>query len=456
MRNCLMNLQKTVNITEWIDDAKVRGFHWGIYILCSLCLIMDGFDVQAMGYVGPALIPDWKITGTVFGQIISVGLLGVLLGSLTFSVVADRFGRRPILIMAAIFFSITTFLTGLASSVEQMYAIRLIAGFGLGGIMPNAMALVGEYSPKRVRVAAMMAVSAAFTAGAAVGGFIAAWLIPAYGWRYVFYFGGIVPMIGAIAMLIWLPESLQYLVLSGKSKDKVTRWLKRANPNAPTGSDVEYLVKEEKREGVPAKHLFREGRSGVTVMLWIIQFMNLLNLYFLASWVPTVVRGQGYTAQIAVLVGTATQVGGTIGSFGNSWFIGKFGFIRALAGSFAVACVSIAFIGQPFLSLSVLVAVVFIAGWGIIGGQPGINSLAAVYYPTYLRSTGIGWSLGIGRIGAIVGPYLGGLLLTLKWTPKEVFLLAAIPAFVSMVMTLGLGRIIKLPATEREPAVVAH
>jgi MFS transporter, AAHS family, 4-hydroxybenzoate transporter len=282
-------------------------------------------------------------------------------------------------------------------------------------------------------------------------------LIPAFGWRYVFYFGGIVPMIGAIAMFVWLPESLQYLVLNGKSKSSVARWLKRANPDAPTALEVEFHVQEEKREGVPAVHLFRDGRGVVTVMLWVIQFMNLLNLYFLASWVPTVVRGQGYSSQIAVLVGTATQVGGTIGSFGNSWFIGRFGFIRALAGSFAVACVSIAFIGQPFLSLSLLVSVVFIAGWGIIGGQPGINSLAAVYYPTYLRSTGIGWSLGIGRIGAIIGPYLGGLLLTLKWTPKEVFLLAAIPAFVSMVVTLGLGRVIKLPSGAEKPtAVVAH
>jgi AAHS family 4-hydroxybenzoate transporter-like MFS transporter len=453
-----MDTRIKVNISELIDNSRVNGFHWGIYILCALCLIMDGFDVQAMGYVGPALIPEWKISSTVLGQIISVGLIGVLIGSLSFSLIADKFGRRPILILAALFFSVMTLLTGRATSVEEMYVIRLIAGLGLGGIMPNAMALVGEYSPKKVRVAAMMIISAGFTAGAAIGGFVAAWLIPAFGWRAVFYFGGVIPLIGAIGMFLWLPESLQFLVLRGKNLEKVGKWLKRANPAAPVGPGIQYVVSEEKREGVPAANLFRDGRAAATVLLWTIQFMNLLNLYFLSSWVPTVVRNAGYTTRIAVLVGTAAQVGGTIGSFGNAWFIGRFGFIKALTGSFLVACISIAFIGQPFLTLPLLATAVFIAGWGIIGGQPGVNSLAAVYYPTYLRSTGIGWSLGIGRIGAIIGPYLGGLALNLKWTPREVFLAAAIPALISTIVTLSLGRIIKFPtaAAEKPEAVPVH
>ncbi len=427
-----------VNITEIVDNSKITGFQWRIFILCGLCLIMDGFDVQSMGYVAPALVQDLNIPAASLGSVFSAGLSGVLVGSLSFSVLSDKLGRRPMLIFGSLYFGVLTLVTARAETISQLLIIRFVAGIGLGGMMPNAMALVGEYSPANLRVRAMMIVSCGFTAGAAIGGFIAAWLIPNYGWQAVFYFGGIVPLIIAACMYLWLPESLQFLVLKGKSKRTIRKWLRRVDPAAPMSENLDFVVKEQSKEGAPVAHLFREGRSKVTVLLWVVHFMNLLNLYFLSSWVPTVVSTAGYSTMIAVLVGTTTQVGGTIGSFGNSWFIGKFGFVRALCGSFLVACLSIAMVGQPFLSLTALFVFVFIAGWGIAGGQPGVNALAAVYYPTYLRSTGIGWGLGIGRIGAIIGPYIGGELLRLHWTPREVFLVAAIPALISSVVILGL------------------
>jgi len=433
-----MEARTKVNITELVDNSKLGGFQWNIFILCSLCLIMDGFDVQSMGYVAPVLVQDLNVPAAALGGVFSAGLFGVLVGSLLFSVLSDKLGRRPMLIFGSLYFAVLTIITAQAQTVTQLLLIRFIAGIGLGGMMPNAMALVGEYSPAKIRVRVMMIVSCGFTAGAAVGGFIAAWLIPLYGWRGVFYFGGAIPLVIAGCMILWLPESLQFLVLNGKSPDTIRKWLSRVEPDAPMGDHIEFVVKEQAQAGVPAVHLFREGRTKVTLLLWVVQFMNLLNLYFLSSWVPTVVRTAGYSTFIAVMVGTTTQIGGTIGSFGNSWFIGKFGFVRALSGSFLVACLSIAMIGQPYLSLVALFAVVFVAGWGIIGGQPGVNALAAVYYPTNLRSTGIGWSLGIGRIGAIVGPYIGGELLRMQWMPRDVFLAAALPALVSSVVVLGL------------------
>ena len=159
--------------------------------------------------------------------------------------------------------------------------------------------------------------------------------------------------------------------------------------------------------------------------------MNLLNLYFLSSWIPTVVRDSGYSTRTAVLAGTMVQIGGTIGPFVTGWFITRFGFVRTLTVSFFAASLSIASIGQPGLSLVMFFVAIFMAGWCVVGGQPGINSLAAMFYPTYLRSTGIGWGLGIGRIGAIVGPFFGGQLMALHWTNRELFYAAAIPAFVS-------------------------
>ena len=251
-------------------------------MLCGLCLIMDGFDVQAMGYVAPAVIREFKIPGPQMGLVFSAALLGVLLGSFLFSMLSDRIGRRPVLIAAAFYFAVLTLWTATASSANQLLAIRFIAGFGLGGIMPNAMALAGEYSPARIRVTVMMLVANFFTVGAAIGGFIAAGLIPRFGWRSVFIFGGIVPLIIALLMIFLLPESLQFMVLRGKSNDKVVHWLKRIHAPVPAG-EVVFVVNEENRKGVPVINLFREGRGLGTAMLWIINFMNLLNLYFLGK-----------------------------------------------------------------------------------------------------------------------------------------------------------------------------
>ncbi len=447
-----MESQK-VNIATLVDNSRLGLFQWTTFILCGLCLIMDGFDVQAMGYVAPAVIKEFKIPGAQMGLVFSAALTGVLLGSFLFSMLSDRIGRRPVLIAAALYFAVLTLWTATARSANELLVIRFVAGFGLGGIMPNAMALAGEYSPARIRVTVMMLVSNFFTVGAAIGGFIAAGLIPRFGWRSVFIFGGIVPLVISVLMIFLLPESLQFMVLRGKSKDKVLKWLKRINAPVPAGN-VEFVTQEENRKGVPVVNLFREGRGLGTVMLWIINFMNLLNLYFLGSWLPTVVKDAGYPTAIAVLVGTAVQVGGSLGTIPNGWLIDRYGFRKVLTIVFGVATISIAMIGQPSLPLSMLFFASFVAGWCVPGGQPGVNSLAAMYYPTYLRSTGIGASLGFGRIGAIVGPVAAGALLGKGWAHRELFLAAAIPALISAVATYSLRWVMPEPAKTPVPAEV--
>jgi MFS transporter, AAHS family, 4-hydroxybenzoate transporter len=392
-----------------------------------------------MGYVAPVLIREWHVPNSALGPVFSAALIGVLFGSLGCSMLADRFGRRPLLIAGSLYFAVMTLLTAQAQTIDQMLAIRFIAGLGLGGMMPNAMALVGEYSPKKSRVVIMMIISTGFTAGAAIGGLVAAWLIPAFGWRAVFYFGGIIPLVIGILMFKYLPESLQYLVLQGKSKETVRRWLVRMDPRAtPPPLSAEYSVHEAKLSGVPAAHLFREGRGPTTVLLWVVNFMNLLNIYLLSNWMPTITRDAGSTARVALLVGAAFQVGGTLGTLGLAWMAGRFRFLSVLTASFAIASVSIALIGQPGLSLALLFAVVFVSGWCTSGGQPAVNTLSATYYPTYLRSTGIGAGLGVGRVGAIVGPLLGGFALAHKWSGHEIFLAAAVPAAISMAAMLTL------------------
>lgn len=443
-----MDAHPEVNISDVVDRSKLGPFQLGVFILCGLCLIMDGFDLQAIGFVAPAIIQEWRIPSPDLGPVFGAGLFGVLIGSLLFSMISDRIGRRPVLIGVTLFFSAMTLVTAYAGSVRELLVIRLVAGIGLGGIMPNAVALVGEYSPRQARVAVMMIVSNGFTAGAAIGGFISAALIPAFGWRSVFYFGAAVPLIVATLMFFRLPESLQFLVLHGRKLEKAAKWLKRVAPSAPDPHSVRYVVNERTRQGVPIVQLFHDGRAAGTVLLWTVYFMNLLNLYFLSSWLPTVVKGAGYSTSTAVLVGTTAQVAGSMGAIALGWFVHRFGFIPVLAACFGVATANIAMIGQPGLPLVSLFAVVFATGLGVIGGMSALNAMTATYYPTNLRSTGLGASLGIGRIGAIVGPVVGGELMRLRWSTHQIFLAAAVPALISTIAVLSMSRVIKHRVTD--------
>lgn len=432
-----MQTPTRIDVAEFIDGRKLSAFQIGVFILCGVCLMLDGFDVQAMGYAGPAIRPEWHISDPAFGRLLSAALKGVLVGSLLLSMLADRIGRRPVLIGSCFFFSLTTIATARAASFDQLILIRFIAGIGLGAIMPNSMALVGEYAPKRLRVVTMMIVSNGFTIGAALGGFLASWMIPHFGWRSIFYFGGVLPLAGGIAMLVMLPESLQFLVLRHKSSRKIETWLRRIDPSAvPEAS--EYFLKERQRPGFSFFKLFEDGRAAGTILIWLLYFMNLLNLYFLQGWLPSIAKAAGFSTSAAVLVGTMNQVGGVIGAFALGWFVRRSGFAPVLAACFGLACLAIALIGQPWLPAALLFVVVFAAGFGVTGGQAGINALTGTYYPTDLRSTGLGAGLGIGRVGSIVGPELAGDLLGRHWTNEQLFYAAALPALSSSLIMLAM------------------
>jgi AAHS family 4-hydroxybenzoate transporter-like MFS transporter len=450
----------TLNLSEVLENGRIGALQIRVFALCMACLIMDGFDVQAMGYTAPALVAEWGVDRSLLGPVFAAANFGVLIGSLVFSMLADKIGRRPVLVWATFFFSVLTIATAYAQNMEQLLWLRFISGIGLGCIIPNATALVGEFSPKRSRVQWVMWITVGFTVGAAIGGGVAALLIPAFGWRSVFIFGGVVPLFIAFFMLWGLPESLQFLAVRKQKFDQLARWLRQLDPTLRIDANTKYVSNETSRAGVPFLHLFREGRAAFTVLLWIVNFMNILVLYSLSNWLPTIVTGMGYEQRTAVLVSTLLQVGGTAGAFGLAWMISRRGFTPMLGLTFAVATVSIALIGQPGIGLALLCVIVFVAGWCVVGGQPGLNALSATYYPTYLRSTGVGAGLGVGRIGAIVGPYIGGVLLARQWGPQELFWAAAAPAFISLIVIILLRIVLKGPgpaaADVRAAATVAH
>ncbi len=432
----------TVNIPELLAISPIGPLQRRVFILCLMTLIIDGFDVQAMAYLVPALSADWGIDRAEFRTVLPAANFGVLIGSLLFSPLADRVGRRPVLVWSTLWFALMTLAAPFATNVDQLFWLRLIGGMGMGCIIPNSTALIGEYSPAGRRVTLMMTITVGFTAGGAVAGFVARALIDQWGWQSVFFVGGIIPLVIAVAMFVGLPESLQFLAVRRRRLDQVGRWLKELDPKIVVDDRTEYIANEPSKGGVPAAHLFREGRALVTVLLWIVSFMNLLVLYSLANWLPAVVNGMGYDANTAVLVGTAQWVGGTLGTFGLAWIIARAHFAKTLMINYAIAVIGVALIGQPGLSLAMLSSIVFVVGWCVVGGQPGMNAFAATFYPTYLRSTGIGWALGVGRVGAIVGPYIGGLMIAAKWSSQQLFWAAAVPAAISAITLMILTRVV--------------
>ena len=432
-----------IDVARLIDESGIGRYQLMIFVLAGLAVVMDGFDVQAMSFVAPAVIREFGVNKALMGPVFGAALSGMLLGSLGLSVLADRIGRRPVLIGASVFFAVCMLCTTFAANLTQLQAIRFVTGVALGAVMPNAMALAGEFSPARRRATVMMLVSGGFTIGALAGGLLSALTIPAFGWRSVFWFGAGAPLVLALSMIAALPESLHFLVLRKRDPDAVTRCLCRIVPGFSANARTRYFVGGAAKSGAMVDELFRQGRAPATLLLWFVQFMNLLSLYFLSSWLPIIAASAGLSIRTAVLVGAALQAGGVLGPIVIGPLIDRFGFNRMLVPSYALAAVTIALIGQPGMALPLLLLVVTVTGFCIIGGQAGVNALAASYYPTTLRSTGIGWSLGIGRIGSIIGPVLGGELIARNWPNSYLFLAVAMPAAVSaiallvMAMTVG-------------------
>jgi AAHS family 4-hydroxybenzoate transporter-like MFS transporter len=279
-----------------------------------------------------------------------------------------------------------------------------------------------------------------FSVGAALGGLLAAALIPQFGWRSVFVVGGVAPLLLVPILALRLPESVRFLALAGRANERVAQLLAFISPKAVFAPATQFVIHEPGLAGIPVLHLFREGRTPVTLLLWVVFFMSLLDLYFLSNWLPTVLNDLGASVSSAAAIGSMLQVGGVVGTFALGSIIDRFSF-RALALVYFAAVFAVGAIGQLGHSVVFVTLAIFAAGFCIVGGQIAANALAAGFYPTSVRATGVGWALGIGRVGSIVGPLIGGVLLTAKWSTASVFAAAALAALCAALAAFCLSRL---------------
>jgi MFS transporter, AAHS family, 4-hydroxybenzoate transporter len=428
-----------VDVAAFIDAQPVGTFQVKLLLTCATVLFLDGFDTTAIGYVAPALAKEWNLGKSALGPVFSAGLFGLMIGALLFGPLADRVGRKKIIVFSTLAFGIGTLITAFVNDVNTLLAIRLLTGLGLGGAMPNTVALTSEFSPHRRRATMVMVMFVGFSIGAALGGLLAAALIPQFGWRSVFVVGGLAPL-ALVPILMWrLPESVRYLALRGQANMRVAGLLSLINAKAAFAAGTRFVVNEPELKGIPVQHLFTGGRTLATLLLWVVFFMSLLDIYFLSNWLPTVLNDLGASISTAAVIGSMFQAGGVVGTFALGSIIDRFSF-RALALVYFIAVFAVGAIGQLGHSAVLVTIAIFVAGFCIVGGQIAANALAAGFYPTSVRATGVGWALGVGRVGSIVGPLVGGLLLSLKWSAGEVFVAAAAAALCAALAAFSLAR----------------
>ena len=420
-----------LDVRRFLDEQPFGSFHVLVAGLCASVVFIDGFDAQVMGFVAPALSAELHIARVALGAVISSGTFGMMLGALVFGPLADRIGRKPVLVTCVLTFGLGSLLTTTATSVGELAAFRVFTGLGMGGAMPNAIALTSEYMPKRSRTSVVMTMFCGFSFGSACAGWVAAAVIRRFGWQAVFLVGGATPVLLALPLIAVLPESLRFLVLKGGNRQRVTRYLSRIAPGGEMPGHVIAGEDDHQAGSSSVRQLFADGRASATLLLWTMFFMNLLNLWFLNNWLPLILNDAGMQIEAASLITSLFQIGGLVGSLALAALWGRRLSFGLLASIYLAAAVFILLIGEAGTFVPLLVVAVFVSGVAVIGGQTASNALAAELYPTTIRSTGVGWALGVGRVGLMLGPILGGVLLSYGGGARRTFWAAAAPALIA-------------------------
>lgn len=431
-----------IEISQLIDERPVSRLQWRAIGLCALVAMFDGFDTQAIAFAAPAIAADWGVEIASFGTGFAAGLAGLTIAALGLGALGDRIGRKRIIVVSLFIMGLFSLLSAYAQSLTQLALLRFCVGLGLGGAMPNIIALTAEYAPARLRSTLVTSMFIGFPMGAVIGGAISARLIDAVGWQAVFTVGGILPLALIPLIAFWLPESVRFLVGTGRHERAVRAIVARIAPDISADTEIARSVADPAQPSSISK-LFTEGRAATTLTLWGIFFCNLLVMYLLINWLPIVLAAAGFPHSLAILGTVLLNLGGALGGFLIARSMDKRGSQWALRAAYLGAAVLVAAVGYAMADARIAMTLIFFAGFCLIGAQFGMNALAAGYYETEIRSTGVGWALGIGRIGSIVGPIVGGLLIGLGADARTILTVAAIPAiacFLGMLLLNLLGR----------------
>lgn len=425
---------RQIDVHTVIDGARFTRFHWMVMALCALLLIFDGYDLFIYGVVLPSIMQQWNLTPLEAGALGSYALFGMMFGALAFGTLADRIGRKKGIAICFVLFSSATILNGFASSPTEFGIFRFLAGLGCGGLMPNAVALMNEYAPKRLRSTLVAVMFSGYSLGGMLAAGVGIYMLPRFGWESMF-FAAAIPLL-LLPLILWkLPESVGFLVRQGRH-EQARAILAKIDPELRIEAGDQLQMNDAKGQGVAVFELFREGRALRTLCLWLAFFCCLLMVYALSSWLPKLMAGAGYSLGSSLSFLLALNFGGMAGAILGGWLGDRFNLGKVMVAFFVAAAVSISLLG--FKSPTpLLYGLIFIAGATTIGTQILLYAGAAQFYGLSIRSTGLGWASGIGRNGAIVGPLLGGALMAINLPLQLNFIAFAVPgAIAALAMAL--------------------
>ena len=426
-----MPAARTVDVQTFLNEHPFSRFQWVIFALCFCVVLLDGFDTAAIGYIAPSLITEWGLERPALAPVLSAALFGLAAGALSSGPLADRLGRKAVLMGSVLIMGAACLMSAFAGSLDQLVVWRFITGVGLGAAMPNAVTLMSEYCPDGRRATITNAMFCGFPLGAAFGGFLAAWMIPQWGWRSVLVLGGTTPLVLTVLIALLLPESVRYMVAKNQPVERIRSVLHRIAATVPHATS---FVMHEKAAATAAKSgigmVVSNSYLVGSVSLWVAYFMGLVIFYALINWMPLLFKDAGLAPQTAALISALFPLGG-VGAILFGWLMDRFNANVIIAVGFALTAVAVYAIGQMAGNLALLVVVVFVAGTLMNTSQSSLPALAAGFYPTQGRATGVAWMLGLGRFGGIAGSFLVAELARRQLAFSEIFAIVAIPGLIA-------------------------
>lgn len=445
-----------VNVEERIDALPFGAYQMFVVFLGGLILFIDGLDVQLVSYIGPKIRVEWGLSQTLLGTVFSSMIWGLLIGFAFVAPLSLRFGHRKLVISNMILFGLATMAAALVNDATSMIALRVVAGIGLGGVLPSGVALTGEYGPKRRRSTCIALIYCGYSFGTMAAGLLAGAIIERYGWRTHMVIGGAIPIAIAAYLYFALPESLEYLISRGASQDRIARLMQRIAPSLATSSETRFVTTDTREPSMAFAQLFQRQRNLGTLMLWLSLFMNLMVVFFVLQWLPSIFVMVGYSQAEATTAATWATGGGILAALVLGPLMDWLGPYIVILALFVLGGLFLFLTGASAHSAAVLAtAMAFMATGSTSGIQKCINALMVFFYPTSLRSTGLGWAFGVGRFGAMVGPVLAGFLFDRKWPVDQVFNVYAVPMLIGGLAIFVMYRAYHLPR-QTAPAVQAQ
>ena len=414
-----------------INSRNMSVFQIQTVFICTLINMLDGFDVLVMSFAAASVSSEWTLTPYQLGILLSAGLFGMAIGSISLGALADRLGRKRLVNICLVIVTAGMFASAYSENQEQLLAFRFVTGIGIGGMLATLTTLVSEYSNESSRGLCIGFLQSGYPLGALLGGIVSVYLIDSFGWRSLFIFGGSLSLI-MLPFVFWkLPESLDFLLLRGNQADKSKIQQILTKLQIETS---EFLhTTEESKKKADWISLFSSDFRANTLYLWTCYFLLMFSFYFVVSWTPKLLVDAGLTTGQGISAGVYLQAGGLVGAVSLGLLGYRFKVPILTSVFFCCGVAAMLFYGLVELSLVSLMLVAAIMGFFLIGAMIGLYTIAPSVYPANVRVSGVGLAIGIGRLGAIVAPLAGGIILNSGYSTDEIFVIFSIPLILAAV-----------------------